>query len=112
MRVLSGLQATPLSLALVKVILRGFALASVGTSQRSEVWSFSSYEGSVTEKTTHLPSGLTFGAPTRFINHMASCVIGCLVVWAVAAIAKRTRSKQARRRRPEQPYGIKYSPDY
>jgi hypothetical protein len=35
-----------------------------------------SYAGSRTETTTHLPSGLTTGVPTRFIIHSSSCVIG------------------------------------
>ena len=38
----------------------------------------SSYAGSTSEKTTHFPSGLGTGAPTRFIIHIASCVSGTL----------------------------------
>ena len=45
----------------------------------------SPYAGSVTEKTTHCPSGLGTGAPTRFINHISSCVIAFFpeLDWAV-----------------------------
>ena len=37
----------------------------------------------MTEKTTHLPSGETAGAPTRFISHSASWVSGCFA-WGQA----------------------------
>src|SRR5260221_12186163 len=74
MVLLSGDHATSASAALVCVICRGAVLPSTGTSQRSELCSFSSYDGSVTEETTHLPSGLGTGAPTRFISQSASCV--------------------------------------
>jgi hypothetical protein len=53
--------------------------------------SFSSYEGSVTEKTTHLPSGLIDGEPTRFIPKSVSCVSG--VRSARAAVARRSRRR-------------------
>ena len=49
MRWESGAQVTSPSDALVNVIFRGFALPSAGTSQTSEVCSFSSYAGSVIE---------------------------------------------------------------
>src|SRR4029077_14720831 len=78
MRLLSALQATPLSVAFVEVRRRGAALPSAGTSQRSAVWSLSSYAGWVTETPTHLPAGLSAGAPTRGISQSASCVTGCL----------------------------------
>src|SRR5262245_29828461 len=78
MRLLSALQATPVSVALVDVRRRGAAAPSAGTSQRSAVWSLSSYAGCVTDTTTHLPSGLGTGAPTRGISQSASCVTGCL----------------------------------
>src|SRR5258708_34674448 len=74
MVLLSGDHTTSASAALVCVIGRGAVLPSTGTSQRSELCSFSSYEGSVTEAMTHLPSGLGAGAPTRFISQSASCV--------------------------------------
>src|SRR5258708_35442032 len=74
MVLLSGDHTTSASAALVCVICRGAVLPSTGTSQRSELCSFSSYDGSVTEETTHLPSGLGTGAPTRFISQSASCV--------------------------------------
>src|SRR6185369_14502067 len=83
-RRLSGLHATPLSPPLVAVKRRGFALPSLGTIQRSETWSFSSYDGSTNENTTHFPSGLGTGAPTRFIIHIVSCVSGTLLVCALA----------------------------
>ena len=72
MRWLSGAQATSLSPGLVKVIWRGSAPPLVGTIQRSLVCSFSSYDGLVTLKTAHWPSGLSAGAPTRFICHITS----------------------------------------
>ena len=50
----------------------GDALPSVGTSQRSLVWSRSSYAGSVTWTAAHLPSGLTTGAPSRFASQTSS----------------------------------------
>src|SRR5260370_25090130 len=82
---LSGAHVTSLSAAFEDVRRRGFALPSDGTSHRSETTSFSSYAGSVTEKTTDLPSGLGSGAPTRFIRKSVSCVIG--FVCANAAVA-------------------------
>ncbi len=88
MRLLSGDHDGSLSPAFIAVILRGLALPSEGTTQRSVTASFSLYEGSVTEKTTHLPSGLMEGAPTRFISHSASCVRGCFC--ANSAAAKRS----------------------
>src|SRR6185369_10938336 len=78
-RRLSALHATPLSPPFVDVSRRGFALPSVGTIHRSDTWSFSSYAGSTRENTTHFPSGLGTGAPTRFIIHIVSCVNGALV---------------------------------
>src|SRR3982750_2272725 len=74
MRRLSGDQATSLSADLLKVICRGSALPSLGTIQRSLDCSFSSYDGAVTEKTVHAPSGLGAGAPMRFISHIVSWV--------------------------------------
>src|SRR5258706_14274362 len=74
MRRLAGDHATSPSDDLVNVICRGSALPSLGTIQRSDDCSFSSYDGLVTEKTVHLPSGLGAGAPTRFISHIVSCV--------------------------------------
>src|ERR1700682_2880490 len=71
---LSGDHVTSLSDDFVWVICRGAALPSAGTSQRSELWSFSSYAGSVTEKTTHLPSGLGRGLLTLFMSQSISCV--------------------------------------
>src|ERR1700678_48925 len=94
MLVLSGDQATSSSGALVLVRRRGGLSPSVGTSHRSLTALSVSYEGSRTEKTTHLPSGLTAGVPTRFIIHKASWVIGLMgvVAWAAATIGA---SKQA-----------------
>src|ERR1051325_2764168 len=94
MRFESGDQVTSLSPGLENVIWRGFALPSAGAAQRSEVCSFSSYAGCVTEKTTHLPSGLTAGAPTRGISHIDSCVSGCFG-WAEGAAARRREGRPA-----------------
>src|SRR6476469_9709283 len=88
MRVLSGDHVTSLSIAFENVIFLALALPSAGTIQRSLDCSFGSYDGSVTEKTTHRPSGLIAGAPTRFISQSVSCVIGCFA--AIAAAATRT----------------------
>src|SRR6266550_2829421 len=85
MRWLSGAHVTSLSPAFDDVMRCGFALPSDGTIQRSDTTSFSSYDGSVTEKTTHLPSGLGSGAPTRFIRKSVSCVSGCFVCANAAA---------------------------
>jgi hypothetical protein len=95
MRRLSGDHDGSLSPAFNAVILRGAALPSAGTSHRSVDCSFSSYDGSVTEKTTHLPSGLIAGAPTRFINHMVSCVSGCFSA-ARSDSAERRRASRGR----------------
>src|SRR5271154_1422790 len=75
MLLLSGDHATSLSAALVLVMRRGAFSPSADTSPRSLTLLSVSYEGSTTEYTTHLPSGLTAGAPTRFIIHSASCVM-------------------------------------
>src|SRR5207244_7017074 len=97
MLLLSGDHATSPSDPLVNVICRGSALPSFGTIQRSDDCSFSSYDGLVTEKTVHLPSGLGAGPPTRFISHIVSCVSarldGILMFCAAsdaAASARRT----------------------
>src|SRR3954462_1311435 len=71
----SGLQSTPPSPPLVFVSLLGAVDPSVGTIQRSLMVFDSSYDGSVTEKTVHLPSGLTTGAPTRFMRKTSSWVM-------------------------------------
>ena len=71
---LSGDQVTSLSLSFVSVMRRGLVLPSLATIHRSADCSFESYAGSVTENTTHFPSGLSAGEPTRFISHIASCV--------------------------------------
>src|SRR5437773_11165183 len=76
---LSALQTTLLSPAFVEGRRRGCALPSEGTIHKSDICSFSSYAGSMTEKTTSLPSGESDGAPTRGINHSASWVTGCFV---------------------------------
>src|ERR1700723_2771092 len=73
---LSGDHTTSPSGALVLVMRRGGFSPSTDTTQRSLTALSASYEGSNTEYTTHLPSGLTLGAPTRFIIHKASWVIG------------------------------------
>ena len=65
MRVLSELQAGPLSDPLLDVRRRGGALPSPGTTHRSVTSFCGSYDGSDTLKTTHLPSGDGTGAPTR-----------------------------------------------
>jgi Glycosyl transferase family 2 len=57
------------------VSLRGGVSPAVGTNQRSVTCAFSSYDGSSTANTAQRPSGLTAGAPTRFINHKSSWVI-------------------------------------
>src|SRR5580692_4913517 len=84
MLLLSADHATSLSGALVLVMRRGGLLPSTGTSHKSLTALSASYEGSNTAYTTHLPSGLTTGAPTRFIIHSASCVIG-LVAAGISA---------------------------
>src|SRR5882724_5676567 len=92
---LSGDHVTSLSDALLCVICRGSVLPSTGMSQRSDDCSFSSYDGSVTEATTHLPSGLGTGVPTRFMSQRASCVGAFLAGmeifcgWATARVAAR-----------------------
>src|SRR5213075_2377633 len=98
---LSGDHATSLSDPLVKVICRGSALPSFGTIQRSEVCSFSSYDGLVTEKTVHLPSELGAGPPTRFISHIVSWVSarleGILMVCAASGTAASARKTMVER---------------
>src|SRR5947208_1530077 len=71
----------------------GFAFPEAGTIQRSFTTSFSLYDGSVMLNTTHLPSGLISGAPTRFSIVMLSWVIG-FFVWAFGA-ANESRQKTA-----------------
>src|SRR4051794_35758066 len=75
---LSGDQTAPPSPPLVLVIRRGAAPPAVGASHRSFCALSVSYAGSTRENRTHLPSGLTMGAPTRFIIQIASWVIGAL----------------------------------
>src|SRR6201996_5412971 len=72
MLLLWGDQAGLPSGALVLVIRRGGLSPSTDTSHRSLTALSGSYEGSTTEYTAHLPSGLAAGAPTRFIIHKAS----------------------------------------
>src|SRR3984957_14002508 len=88
MLALSRDQTTSSSGALVLVRRRGGLMPLVGASQRYLTALPVSYEGSRTEKTTHLPSGLTAGVPTRFIIHKVSWVIGLtgVVAWAAATI--------------------------
>src|SRR4051794_1187956 len=74
MRRLSGDHVTSLSADFVKVICRGSAPPSAGTSQRSLDESFSSYAALVMLKTTHLPSGLGVALPTRGMRKSVSCV--------------------------------------
>src|SRR5665213_1087717 len=94
MALLSGDQATPFSGALVFVRRRGAALPSAGAIQRSLTSLSGSYDGSSTGKTTHLPSGLAAGAPTRFIIQSLSWVIGVLGDGGVAAIVAREIVRQ------------------
>ena len=107
MRRLSGDHVTSLSADFENVICRGSALPSAGTSQRSLDASFSSYAGLLMLKTTHLPSGLGVGLPTRGISQRVSCVsarfAGILMIrgfvacsWARAAAAIRRRSGKRR----------------
>src|SRR5437667_8299594 len=99
---LSGDHATSLSDPLVNVICRGSALPSFGTIHRSDDCSFSSYEGLVTEKTVHLPSGLGAGPPTRFISHIASCVrarFAGILTTSCAASAPATNRRAAANRK-------------
>src|SRR5258708_8116785 len=97
MVLLSGDHTTSASAAFVCVICRAAGLRSTGTSQRSELCSFSSYDGSVTEETTHLPSGLGTGAPTRFISQSASCVgaflAGMTILGCAEASAERVMAR-------------------
>ena len=58
------------------VSLRGGRLPSEGTIHRSLDLASSSYDGSATPNTIHLPSGLTAGALTRVVSQTSSCVIG------------------------------------
>src|SRR5438045_7686979 len=90
MRCESGDHASSLSDALLNVIWCGAALPSAGTSQRSLLCSFSSYDGSMTENTAHFPSGEIDGAPTRFISHIVSCV-SCCLARAERVVRRRTR---------------------
>src|SRR4051812_17707211 len=76
MRRLSGLQTTPVSGRRVEGSRRVELRAVVSLSHRSESWVVSAYEGLMTETTIQRPSGLTRGAPTRFISQMSSCVGG------------------------------------
>ena len=50
----------------------------------------------MTEKTTHLPSGLATGVPTRFIIQSFSCVIGVLGVGDSAFAARGTIRQAAK----------------
>jgi hypothetical protein len=84
---LSGDHTTSPSGALVLVIRRGALNPSTDTTQRSLTALSVSYEGSNTEYTTHFPSGLTTGAPTRFIIHKASWVIGLVATIGFVAAA-------------------------
>src|SRR5687767_4143106 len=93
MRRLSGLHAGALSEPLPAVRRRGAALPSAGTIQRSEVSFFSSYAGSVSEKTTHLPSGDGAGDPTRFIRNSVSWVTGGFADCARAAAGRAARAR-------------------
>src|SRR5688572_8654587 len=74
----SGDHVTSLSPSFVSVRRRGFVFPSLPAIHTSEDCSFESYEGSVTENTTHFPSGLRAGAATRFIIHIDSCISACL----------------------------------
>src|SRR5258706_5562727 len=101
MRRLAGDHATSPSDDLVNVICRGSALPSLGTIQRSDDCSFSSYDGLVTEKTVHLPSGLGAGPPTRFISHIVSCVRARLAarrIGCAASVAPRNARTAHERR--------------
>src|SRR5262245_24788495 len=98
MRRLSSLHATSDSRALLEVSRRGSAPPSPGTIQRSADFSLSSYAGSVTRNTTHLPSGLDTGAPTRFMSQRSSWVIACFASCArtntgVSGMASATASR-------------------
>src|ERR1051325_2991559 len=103
MRLLSCDHATSLSADFVAVSWRAGALPSAGTIQRSFDDSFSSYDGLLTLKTTHLPSGLMTGLLTRGMVHSSSCVSaffaaylmmrGCSVC-AIAAAARKTKRKK------------------
>src|SRR5262249_31906976 len=53
---------------------------------------------STTLKITHLPSGETWGSPTRFSFIMSSKVMGCLD-WAAAGSANDMNARQSGRRR-------------
>ena len=72
MRRLSGLQMTPLSGRRVEVSRRLECRAVVSMSHRSLSCALSSYAGSTTDTTIQRPSGLTWGAPTRFMSQMSS----------------------------------------
>jgi hypothetical protein len=72
MRRLSGLQTTPLSVRRVDVRRREEWRAVVSMSHRSLSCALSSYDGSTMETTSQRPSGLTCGAPMRFISQMSS----------------------------------------
>src|SRR5688572_2634161 len=78
MRLLSPLHAGLLSALLVTVNRRAGFEPSAGTIHRSDTAAAGSYEGSETEKTAHLPSGLGTGAPTVLARYTSSCVIGDL----------------------------------
>jgi hypothetical protein len=58
------------------VMRLGASWPSVATSHRSLTDLSASKAGSSTENIARLPSGLTIGAPTRFMLHKASKVIG------------------------------------
>ena len=70
----------------VEVMRRVKLRALVSSSHRSLSWLFSSYEGSATGTTIHRPSGLTCGAPMRFMSQMSSCV-GIFFPAAMALVA-------------------------
>src|ERR1041385_1405201 len=99
MRRLSGDHATSDSADFENVSCRGSAPPAAGTSQRSVDDSFSSYDGLVMLKTTHFPSGLGVGLPTRGMRKSVSCVsarfAGSMMMrgrsWATAAAATRRR---------------------
>src|SRR5262249_27750252 len=86
---------------------RGFALPSDGTIHRSDDCLVSSYAGSFTEKTTHLPSGLGAGAPTCFIRKTSAWVMGALA-WAAwlhtTAAAASIRERNMRILYPPPPF--------
>ena len=86
-RLPSGLHAAPDSAPRLCVNRRGGEVPSVAASHRSLACSFGSYAGSVTEKTTRVPSGLSTGAPTRFISHTSSCVMARGAAAGVAGAA-------------------------